>query len=135
MEIISTIGIIATFGADRGAVISYPKLIQTQEVSHFSFLESGEFFVMLQIVGGWYMKYVLIFYSLLQILKKSTSLNKYTPYFITLLVAVPSFYISKNIFTLFNLLNYFSYICLVNFIIIPLVVFTIYNIKAKKAVA
>lgn len=132
MEIVSGIGIIATFGADRAAVISYPKLIQTQEISFLAFLESGEFFVMLQIVGGWYMKYVLIFYSMLQLLKECTSVNKYTPYIITLLVAVPSIFISKNIFTLFNLLNYFSYICLANFIAIPLIVFTIYNIKTKK---
>lgn len=133
MEIISMIGIIATFGWSRAAVISYPKLIQTQEISYFGFLESGEFFVMLQIVGGWYIKYILIFYSMLQILKQWTKINKYTPYFITLLVAIPSFFISKNIFILFNLLNYFSYICLANFIVIPLIVFTIYNIKTKKA--
>ena len=132
MEIISMIGIIATFGWSRSAVIAYPKLIQTQEISYFGFLESGELFVMLQIVGGWYIKYILVFYSMLQILKQWTKVTKYTPYFITLFVAIPSFFISKNVFTLFNLLNYFSYICLANFIVIPLIIFTIYSIKVKK---
>ncbi|MBC8059363.1 MAG: endospore germination permease [Clostridiaceae bacterium] len=132
MEVYSMIGIIATFGWTRAAVISYPKLIQTQEVSYFGFLESGEFYVMLQIVGGWYIKYILVFYSMLQVLKHWTKLTKYMPYIITLLVVIPSLYISKNIFLLFKILNYFSYICVTNFIIIPLIVFTIYNIKTKK---
>jgi len=132
MEIVSIIGIISTFGWSRAAVISYPKLIQTQQISYWGFLENGELYVMLQIVGGWYIKYILMFYSMLEILKHFTKLNKYTPYFITLAVIIPSFYISKNIFIFFKALNYFSYICLVNFIIIPLIVFTVYNIKTRK---
>ncbi len=132
MEIISSIGIIATFGADRASVISYPKLIQTQEISYWGFLESGEFFVMLQIVGGWYIKYILVFYSMLQILNEIKLVNKYTPFIITFLVAIPSFYTSKNIFKLFYLLNYFSYICFSNLIIIPIIIFTLYNIKYRK---
>jgi len=132
MEIISMIGIIATYGWSRAAVISYPKLIQTQEISYWGFLESGEFYVMLQIVGGWYIKYILVFYSMLQVLKHKTMINKYTPYLITLFVVIPSFYISKNIFLLFNVLNYFSYICLANFIVIPFIIFTIYKLKHKN---
>jgi len=133
MEIISIIGTLSTFGWSRAASIAYPKLVQTQQISYWGFLESGEFFVMLQVVGGWYIKYVLIFYSMLQVLKHFNKVNKYTPYIITLLVTVPSFFLSKNIFILFEALNYFSYICLANFIVIPLIVFTIYKIKTNKA--
>lgn len=129
MEILSIVGIISTFGISRASLISYPKLIQTQQVSYFGFLESGEFFVMLQIVGGWYIKYILVFYSLLVLIRKTINTNKYFPFIISFLVAIPSFYISRNIIMLFNVLNYFSYICFFNLILIPLIIFTIYKIK------
>jgi hypothetical protein len=95
MEIISMTGVITTFGPDRAMNIWYPKLIQTQLVSYFGFLESGEFFVMLQIVGGWFIKYILTFYGLIALLKEFNLISKYSfiYFFLTFLF---SFLISKN---------------------------------------
>ncbi|MCY6355746.1 GerAB/ArcD/ProY family transporter [Clostridium sp. ZS2-4] len=129
MEIVSMTGVITTFGANRAINIWYPKLIQTQLVSYFGFLESGEFFVMLQIVGGWFVKYILTFYGLINLLKKFDLINKYSIYIISILTFLFSFLISKNSFMLLKFLVYYNYISLVNFIIIPFMVYTIFLIK------
>lgn len=77
MEIVSTAGILMTFAPERALSMNYPKLLQTQMVSYFQFLDFGELYVMLQIVGGWLLKYILTFYALLIILK-DYKINKKT---------------------------------------------------------
>ncbi|MFL0246498.1 GerAB/ArcD/ProY family transporter [Candidatus Clostridium stratigraminis] len=132
MEIIASAGIIMTFSINRANNISYPKLIQTQLVSHFGFLENGELYVMLQIVGGWFVKYILSFFAILLILKQLKIKNKFVDYILTLVVFIMSYYCSKNLFYLFILLDYYTYICLINFIIIPTFVFSIFYIRTKS---
>lgn len=129
MDIVSIIGIIATFGVQRAAMLSYPKLVQTQEISYFSFVEGGEFFVMLQIVGGWYIKYLLVFYCMNKLLRDCNISHKIYPILITLLVLFSTMYISKNIFVLLYFVNYFTYFCLFNFLIIPFLIFILYSFK------
>jgi len=132
MEIIASTGIIMTFGINRANNISYPKLIQTQLVSHFGFLENGELYVMLQIVGGWFVKYIITFFAIVLIFKQLKIKNKYIDYILTIVVFIISYYCSKNLFTLFTLLDYYTYICLINFIVIPTIVFTIFYIRTKS---
>ena len=86
MEVFANIGVLTTFGVSRVLRINYPKLIQTQLVSYFSFIEGGEFFVMLQMVGGWFIKYVLALNAILILLKKLSFISKYWIYIITLFV-------------------------------------------------
>ncbi|MCY6484280.1 endospore germination permease [Clostridium aestuarii] len=132
MQIVSMTGIIMTFGPKRSVNILYPKLIQTQLVRYFGFLESGEFFVMLQMVGGWFVKYILTFYAILKLLERINLHSKYNIYIITILIFIFSFFITQNNFTLINLLIYYNYISLINFVIVPLIVFTIFFMKNKK---
>lgn len=136
MHIISITGIIMTFGINRTNMISYTKLIQTQLVSYFGFLEAGELFVMLQIVGGWFIKYVLTFFVLTKLLSDMNFNNKHIHYIISLFVFIFAFWASKNLFVLFYLLNYYCYIALIGFIIMPLCIFLLYDlgIKCKKSV-
>ncbi len=101
MEIFANIGILSTFGVTRVLSINYPKLIQTQLVSYFDFIEGGEFYVMLQMVGGWFIKYVLTLNAILILLKKLSFFNKYSIYIITLFVFIISY---------FFLLKYYYYI-------------------------
>lgn len=134
MEIYSTIGIITTFGYKRALTIFYPKLIQTQLVSHFDFLESGELFVMLQIIGGWFIKYTLTFYALLKLIEIFYNKPKNNAiWVISILVFILSFFASRNGFLLFKILIYYNYIALVNFIIMPLIVFAIYSARASAS--
>ncbi len=129
MEIVSLTGVIMTFGINRANLISYPKLIQTQRVSLFDFLEMGELFVMLQIVGGWFIKYVLTFFALTKLLKDININNKYIHYVISIFVFLFAFAASNNLFTLFRFLSYYTYVSLVGFIIIPFTTFIMYDIK------
>lgn len=130
MEVYSTIGVITTFGYERALTIYYPKLLQTQMVSHFDFLESGELFVMLQIIGGWFLKYCLSFYGLLKLLESfGNKSNLKAIIIISLLVFIVSFFTSKNGFMLLTFLTYYNYISLINLLIIPALVFTIHGIK------
>ncbi|MFZ7120838.1 MAG: endospore germination permease [Eubacteriaceae bacterium] len=134
MEIVSITGVLMTFTPFRAISMNYPKLLQTQLVSYFQFLDFGELYVMLQISGGWLLKYLITFYGILTILKNynfsKQKLNILT-YIISGMVLVGSYFISGNSFILFKVLYYFQYICLVNFIIIPFIIFTIYSIKLR----
>lgn len=136
MEIVSTSGILMTFEPARAVSMNYPKLLQTQMVSYYQFLDFGELYVMLQIVGGWLLKYILTFYGLLIILRDyniSKEVEKKCIYILSIIVYIASYFVSKNSFVMFELLNIFQYISLVNFIIIPFIVFAILGIKNSKA--
>ena len=136
MEIVSTSGILMTFTPARAISMNYPKLLQTQMVSYFQFLDFGELYVMLQIVGGWLLKYILTFYAILIILRDyniEKKKEKYVIYIISIAVYIASYYASRNSFVMFELLNIFQYISLLNFVIIPFIVFSILGIKNLKA--
>jgi spore germination protein (amino acid permease) len=131
MEIISTTGVIMTFDINRANLISYPKLIQTQRVSLFDFLDAGELFVMLQIVGGWFIKYIVTFLSLIIVLKDIKFNNKYIHFIISVFIFLFAFAASKNLFVLFKFLNYYTYISFIGFVVVPLAIFLIYDIKNR----
>lgn len=132
IQLFSVIGLISTFGAKRLNSIYYPKLIQTQLIDYFGFIESGEMYLLLQIIGGWYVKYILTFFSLLLILKKMNIKNKFIVYILSILIIIFSIICSRDTFLLFKLLDYYSYFCLFNFILIPLIVYVIFNFRNKK---
>ncbi|OGO78002.1 MAG: spore gernimation protein, partial [Clostridiales bacterium GWB2_37_7] len=115
MEIIATTGMISSFDIKYLNTMAYPKLLQTQLVQHFRFLEMGELFVMLQILGGWYIKYILTFYALLKLLRLMNMHFKLYIYVISALVYAAAFFISKNLFILYSYLNIYTYVVLINF--------------------
>lgn len=133
MEIFSTVGLISTFGVGRLNPIFYPKLIQTQLVDYFGFIESGELYVLLQMLGGWYVKYVLTFFSILLLLRKLNIKSNFTIYILSIVIIAISFLCSNDTFTLFKALNFYTFFALVNFIIIPLTVYIIFYFKNRKA--
>lgn len=135
MNTASTTGILSTFTVERANSIIYPKLIQTQLISYFGFIASGEFYVIFQVLAGWFAKYVLTFFALISVLKelkieKLVNLNVVN-YCITALVYVFSLWASRDLIRLFELLNAYSYLCLVNFLIIPIVIFTVFAIRTR----
>ncbi len=133
MEVYAMIGIITTFGYKRALTIYYPKLIQTQLVSHFDFLESGELWVMLQIVGGWFLKYCLTFYALLKLLESISDIpKKILIPLISIIVFPLSYFSGRNGFLLLKLLDIYNYISLVNFVVIPAIIFSIYMLRSSK---
>lgn len=134
MQIVSVTGLIMTFGPQRVDVMNYPKLLQTQLVSYMRFLEFGELYVMLQILGGWLLKYLITFYGLLILLRELNIKRKaviYLSYILSVLVFIFSYALSNNLFILFDFFNVYSYFCLINFVIIPLFVFILFNKKTK----
>ncbi|MGH4050711.1 MAG: endospore germination permease [Clostridium sp.] len=133
MEIFANIGILSTFEVSRALELNYPKLLQTQLISYFDFLEVGQFFVMLQMVGGWFIKYLLALNAILILLKKLSFLNKYSIYIITLFVFIISFFISAKVLFLYKFLNLYVYFSVVSFIIIPTIIFGIFYFRTKKS--
>ena len=120
---------------ERANELSYPKLIQTQLISYFGFIANGEFYVIFQVLAGWFAKYIVTFFALMRILKelkidKLFNMN-ILPYSITGLVYVISYAASNNLLNLFELLNMYSYVCLINFLLIPIVIFTIFSIRTR----
>lgn len=136
MIIVSTNGIITTFSIERANSISYPKLIQTQLISYFGFIASGESYVIFQVLAGWFAKYAVTFFALMSILKglgidKLFNMN-ILPYSITGLVYAAAYGAGGNLLNLIKLLNYYSYICLIGYLIIPLMVFSIFAIRSRR---
>ena len=131
MEIFSIIGVMATFHIERLNSMSYPKLLQTQLVSRFQFLEAGELFVMIEMIGGWYIKYILTFYALIRILKDYGIDKQWMIYLISVLIGIGAYFVGNNLLRLFQFLNYFTYFSLANFVVIPLIVFTIFSLRTQ----
>jgi spore germination protein (amino acid permease) len=135
MIIVSTNGILSTFTVERANSITYPKLIQTQLISYFGFIASGEFYVIFQVLAGWFAKYVVTFFALINILKELKIEKLFNmdilPYCITGLVYVLSFAATYNLIDLFQILNIYSYVCLINFLLIPIVIFTVFAIRTR----
>lgn len=131
MEIVGVVGILTTFQAERAEELIYPKLLQTQLISYWRFIESGEFFVMLQTIGGWYVKYILVLNLVINSLKKIHFENKYTIYIISILIFISTSYVADNLFYFLKFLNFYSYISLINFLIIPFIAIIIFFIKSK----
>ncbi|HEY8892021.1 MAG TPA: endospore germination permease [Clostridium sp.] len=133
MEIFASIGLLSTFSIARVLSLNYPKLIQTQLVDYFSIIEGGEFYVMLQMVGGWFIKYVLALNAILLLSKKLSFFNKYWIYMITLFVFIISYFISAKVLILYKFLNIYVYFSVVSFILIPTIIFSVFYIKTKNA--
>ena len=132
MEVVANIGILTTFGVFRALSINYPKLIQTQLVSYFDFLEFGELFVMLQMVGGWFLKYVLGLGAILILLKRLSFNSKYWIYIISLVVFIISFFISPKVITLYKFLDFYVIFSVISFILVPTMIFGIFYFRTKN---
>jgi len=136
MEIVAIIGVIATFGVDFTNTMPYPKLMQTQQVSYMRFLEFGELYVMLQIVGGWLLKYMATFYAILLLCKELFNFKKkqlvYTTYIVSVAVFIPSYFLANRLSNLFRFFDVYTYVSFVSFVLIPFVIFTIYAFKMNK---
>lgn len=134
MQIFSMIGVITTFGADRAVNLLFPKLTQTQIISAFGFLEAGELFVMLQVVAGWFIRYIVCFFALMELIRMSGLKIRFKEHYICALTILFSYLFSRDLFNMFKLLDYLLYIQLANFLIIPMILYSIYYFRhAKKA--
>lgn len=129
MEFVAMTGIIMTFEIDFLNTMAYPKLLQTQLISQLDFLEFGELFVMLQIVGGWFVKYVLTLFAIIKLVEGMDIKTRNIGYWISGLCFVVASYVSNNLFRLFNYLNFYTYICLINLVFIPFFIFLIYALR------
>ncbi|WP_379133875.1 endospore germination permease [Paenibacillus sp. sgz500958] len=135
MHIFSIFGVITTFGPDRAENLLFPKLTQTQIISAFGFLEAGELFVMLQVVAGWFIRYIVCFFALMELVRLSGLKIRYKEYYVSALTIIFSYIFSKNLFDMFAILNYLLYIQLVNFLVIPLILYTVFYFRKTKMAA
>lgn len=134
MEIFATIGVITTFSINRLLDLNYPILIQTQLINYFSFVEGGELFVMFEMVGGWFIKYILALNAILILLKKLSFFNKYSIYIVTLFVFMISYFLSAKVVLLYKFLNIYVYFSAISFILIPTIIFSIFYLKNRKKI-
>lgn len=132
IHLISMTGVIATFEINVLNTLTFPKLLQTQLIRQFDYLEAGELFVMLQVVGGWFVKYIITLYAAIRIIDKLKIKRSIALTVIIIGNFIGSYYIGQNKFILFPFLDYLLYISLVNYIAIPLLVFSIFLIRKKK---
>lgn len=133
MQIFSMLGVITTFGPDRAVNLLFPKLTQTQIISAFGFLEAGELFVMLQVVAGWFIRYIVCFFALMELIRLSGLKIRFKEHYICALTILFSYLFSRDLFDMFKLLDYLLYIQLANFLVIPLILYSIYYFKKTPA--
>lgn len=131
VQLIAISGLEMCFSSKYLNSIYYPRLVQSQLINYFDFIESGEIYTLLQIVGGWFIKYILAFYSLNILSKQLKITYKYNSYIISLIVFLASLFLSQKTIILFKVLNYYTYIAFANFIVIPAVIFSVYILKSE----
>lgn len=134
MQILSVAGLTMTFGPSLYSM-NYPKLQETQLVGFMQFLEFGELYVLLQTIGGWLIKYMLTFYAILLIMRELNVPKKFEDIVIfggSAAVLVLSYFATRNSFRFLEILNLYSFFCLVIFIVIPVIVFAIFSARAGK---
>jgi len=135
LQVVSMLGTLATFEIDILNSMCYPKLVQTQLIRQANFLDAGQLFVMLQIVGGWIIKLTLTLYVITKILERFKLNKPLHLYILGIVIYSSACFASSNIFILFNLLNSFVYIEFVNFIVLPLMIFTIFLFRGNNKVS
>lgn len=136
MIIVTVTGILSTFSVQRANTILFPKITQTQLISYFGFIASGEFYVIYQVISSWFAKYTAALFALLIVLKE---LNigkfcnvKYLPYTISVVAYMTAYSLSSSLLKLFKFLNYYDYICIGGYLVMPIMVFALYSIKSKN---
>lgn len=138
MIIIAIVGVLATFNVERANTIVYPKLVQTQLISYFGFIASGEFYVIFQVISGWFSKYITTFFALILMLREVKFDKVINPNIFLIaftgVIYVSSYMIAKNLFTLLRFLDIYVYSCVVALFLLPLVTFTVFNMRSGKKV-
>ena len=130
--VISFVGAITAFGPYRAANIFYPEFVLSQRIEVAGFLEFGELFFIVQTVIGFFVKYLLSSYSILLILERVFKNKPLIIGIYTFLTYVFSNFLGMNNFYLYKILRYIQVVNLVAFVIIPIIVFTMYYLKFKK---
>lgn len=133
MQIFSMLDVMTTFGPDRAVHLLFPKLTQTRIISAFGFLEAGELFVMLQVVAGWFIRYIICFFALMELIRLSGLKIRFKEHYVCALTILFSYLFSRDLFDMFKLLDYLLYIQLANFLVIPLILYSIYYFKKTPA--
>lgn len=137
IQIVSILGVLSTFTVPYAKELIYPKLTQTQLVSYFEFMEAGELFVMLQMVAGWFMRFCIIFFSLLDMLRRLFAsapklLFKILPYPLALLAYLVSGFVGSNLNRLFHSLDVLLYLQLFGFVILPLTTYSVLLARVRR---
>lgn len=127
--IVSILGVITAFGPLRAANIFYPEYILGQRVEIGGFIEFGEFFFILQIVVGFFIKYVLSSYAIIIIFDKLIKNRKLFIGIYTFLTFVFASFLGRNNFILYDILKYYQIFNLIIFLIIPISTYTIFYFK------
>ncbi|WP_446898569.1 endospore germination permease [Clostridium sp. LBM24168] len=137
MVVVSTIGVLTTFNSERASTLIYPKLTQTQLVSYFGFIASGEFYVIFQTIASWFAKYIASFFSIIVIFKELKPESKLPSLkgqiVLTAIVYIVSYFSARKLMVLFKLLNIYVYVCVAIFFILPIVAFTLFNLRNKAS--
>lgn len=133
-QVVTMIGTIATFSLPWLNAMFFPKLLQTQLVSQFDFMEAGELFVMYQLVGGWLIKYILCFFVVMTLLRLIGRTKSYYAWVISAIIFLVAQYLANNLFMLFDVLDYFVYISFINLVIMPGIIFTVFLFKGSCSI-
>lgn len=129
MEIVSIISVITTFGPSRSLQLIFPKITQNQIVNLFGFIEGAEFFIVLQVIDGWFVKYIITFYALKTVLENLNIYKKYFPILFSILVFLISSFLLKSNFVYLDILNTYATISFMTLFIVPLIAYIILFIK------
>lgn len=132
IEIVSMLGVLSTFDVGRAERLVFPKLTQTQIVSVFGFIEAGELFVMLQVVAGWFIRYVVCFFAMMECFRLSGIKLRFKEYYAGGLTLLFSYLFAMDLFRMFQMISILLYIQFANFFAVPLVLYTVFFLRERK---
>lgn len=129
IQIYSMISLLSTFYSERLNTIYYPKMMQSQLISYYGFIESGELLASFALVCSWIIKYILLFYILMKLLNFLNINSKHNIYIISTIVYFISCFIAGNAEYLNKFIYFLCYVNILNYIAIPFIIFTIFMLK------
>ncbi|MBE6049651.1 MAG: spore gernimation protein [Clostridium sp.] len=130
----SFLSIITFFGPERGANIFYPEYVQSQRVQIALFLEFGELFYIFRSTCMWFIKYILASYGILFLYKDNINNKKLFIILYNTIIFIASYLLTQNQFLLFYILKILQIFNGCIYIFIPIICFSLYYFKNKKAI-
>ncbi|MPQ43722.1 GerAB/ArcD/ProY family transporter [Clostridium tarantellae] len=124
--------LIGTLGAFRCENIFFPQFIQSERIYFGGFVENGEIFVIIISMLAWIIKYLIATFSLYSLWKDKIKNKNIYFLFLALIVYAASYFLCRNTYFLFYILNYFQYVLLIVFFILPIIIYLLFNIKKAK---
>lgn len=123
------VNIITTLGPYRSSNVFFPQYIQAQRISLGGFIENGELFIIITSILFSIIKYIITIFILYSLWKDKIKSKNLFIGIISFGIFIASYFISKNIYSMFSQLINYQILLMIVLLICPIIIYSIYWLK------